>query len=220
MHYSIYILLGLGFVLFVLPCSIRLSLESASFSPHPRLYLDGLLGWRLVGLRLQPATSGWRLGLLAAGWPLPLLNFSLPASSRSHDKPTAKPAATKHPSQLSFSAVLELGRQLAAPTLYFLRYSKGALTLHRLYLTGWFGLSNPARTGHFHGWLQALQSLTGKRLRIRLNPDFTQTGLQGRLYLIIHLHLGYLLAHLLLFTLRVGFGRIAQRRPDSAHSPT
>ena len=220
MHYSIYIILGLGVVLFVLPCTIRLTLENAAFRSPPRLCLDGLLGWRLLGLRLQPAAPGWRLGLLAAGWPLPFLGIALGTTSSPARPKADKKLPAKAKKASAKSSRLASFRLFYPPGLYLLRHLKGIFALRRCHISGCFGLSDPARTGQLCGWLQALRAHTGRRLRIHLDPDFTQTGLRGRLDLVVHLHLGYLLAHLLLFALRIGLGRFAQGRPGDAHSLT
>ena len=111
----------------------------------------------------------------------------------------------------AFDRLVRLVDLLYGPGRGFLRYLPRTIKLYRLRLNGCFGFHNPAETGFVHGYLEGLSIFNSKILEIDLKPDFTRPGLNGRLCLVIHLHLGLLLALALIFATRVGCRWLAAR---------
>ncbi len=107
--------------------------------------------------------------------------------------------------------VREMSRLLARPGLQLLRSLRHVASLRRLTLRGHLGLADPASTGSACALLLGVRALNAKRVKIDVAPDFVTPRAEGHAHLVIHLHLGYALACILRFGLRVGLGWLVLR---------
>ena len=107
--------------------------------------------------------------------------------------------------------VRQMSRLLARPSLQLLRSLRHAASVRRLTLKGHLGLADPAATGSACALLLGLRGLDPKRVKIDLAPDFVTQRADGHVQLIVHLYVGYALACIVRFGLRVGLGWLALR---------
>ena len=199
------VLLVFGFL--ALPLAIRLHLDRTDTVLYLRLDVAAFCGLLGPGLSRQKAKR--RLHLLFLGRSLFSLSTSSGRKKTGHSPPPPTPPEQKEPSVSR--ARFALIRWLWGPGLDLLTALPRILALKKIHVRGRFGLENPARTGSIFGYLQSLDFAFGRRLRIDLLPDFTRPGFQGRLDLVVHLHLGLLLLLVLRFALRVAGRWLAAR---------
>ena len=107
--------------------------------------------------------------------------------------------------------VRHMSRLLARPSLQLLRSLRHAASLKRLTLNGHIGLADPAATGSACALLLGVRGLNPRRVKIDLAPDFVTQRADGHVQLILHLYVGYALACIVRFGLRVGLGWLALR---------
>lgn len=107
--------------------------------------------------------------------------------------------------------VREMSRLLVRPGLQLLGSLRYVARLRRLSLRGHLGLLDPATTGSTCAVLHGVRAFDSQRVSIDLTPDFVTPRVEGHLHLIVHLYLGYALACIVRFGLRVGLGWLALR---------
>ncbi len=105
----------------------------------------------------------------------------------------------------------EMSRLLARPGLQLLRSLRHVASLRRLTLRGHLGLADPAATGSACALLLGVRAFNAKRVKIDIAPDFVTPRAEGHAHLVVHLHLGYALACIVRFGLRVGLGWLVLR---------
>lgn len=189
------VLLVFGFL--SLPLAIRLHLDRRDTTLYLRLDIAAFCG--LIGLGLSKKKAQLALHLVLLG--RSLFSISLP-SGREKSRRSPSPAPTEKEPSASRDP-FALIRWLWGPGMDLLAALPRILALKRVHVRGRFGLGDPARTGSVFGYLQSLGFALGRRLRIDLQPDFTRSGFQGQLDLVVHLHLGLFLLLVLRFALRV-----------------
>ena len=224
---------GFGLLLLV-PVAISAEVELPSQAGPIEVQVDGRLLGGLVGVRLQSGPPGWRMyPLLLFVVPLPFLGMTLarepsktgPArSEQSHrdegeDKESGdtgdKVDEVGDGGRIARAAgLLRFSSLLLPPGLQLLRSLAGALGLVRLRVEGRLGMGDPALTGGAYGLLEGLRGAlrtrtalgeSGRALQIEVTPEFRRKAATGRVDLILHLHLAYLLAVVLRFGVRVAW---------------
>ena len=207
-----YVAFALIIACFSLPVVIGLKLERLPGAPDLRL--DGALFGGVFGISLSFSFGGSRrLSLLLLGYrpiSVDLRTKAKPAPPRS-TPPPVPPPKPETPSSPLGERLSTMGRWFLKPGLQLLRSLPLVLTVKKLHARGSFGLSDPAQTGSSFGFLQALKTFYGRRLRIDLHPDFVRAGFRGTLEARLHLHLGLLLLLLLRTALQVAGRWLAMR---------
>ncbi len=105
----------------------------------------------------------------------------------------------------------EMSRLVARPGLQLLRSLRHVASVRRLTLSGHLGLADPASTGSACALLLGVRGANFQRVRIDVAPDFVTPRAEGYLHLVVHLYLGYALACIVRFGLRVGLGWLVLR---------
>lgn len=220
--FFLYAITFLALCFFLLPVAIVLQVDRPPSTPLFHLRLDTAFFRGLFGISLSYRSSSWRLYPLLLGWPLTFLPLrSGKKADRSAPSRQAKPApddSTPSPAEEKVSSPLikrltDLSRWFLRPGLDFLGTLPHAIKLKKLHMCGSFGFDDPARTGSVFGFLQSSQFTRGKRLRLDMIPDFTRSGIRGRLDLVMHLHLGYLLLILFRLLLQIACRWLTSRLP-------
>lgn len=107
--------------------------------------------------------------------------------------------------------VREMSRLLARPGSQLLRSLWHAARVRRLTLRGHLGLADPASTGSACALLLGVRAFDPQRVKIDIAPDFVTPRAEGHAHLVVHLHVGYALACIVRFGLRVGLGWLVLR---------
>jgi hypothetical protein len=206
-----YIAFALIIAFFLLPVVIGLKLERLSDTPGLRL--DGALFGGAFGISLALFTGvPRRLSLLFLGYRLVSVALRTKAKpSTPRVMPSPAPPKPETPSSPLGERLSAMGRWFLKPGLQLLRSLPLVLTVKKLHASGSFGLGDPAQTGSAFGFLQALKTFYGRRLRLELQPDFVRAGFRGTLEVRLHLHLGLLLLLLLRTALQVAGRWLAMR---------
>lgn len=224
--FFLYAITFLTLCFFLLPVAIVLRVDRHPSVPLFHLRLDTALFRGLFGISLSYRSSSWRLYPLLLGWPLTFLPLrsgkkkaspSTPAAPSPRTEPppddsTPSPAEEKASPPL-VKRLTDLSRRFLGPGLDLLGALPLVIRLKKLHLCGSFGFDDPARTGSLFGFLQSSQLSRGKRLRLDITPDFTRSGIRGRLDLVMHLRLGYLLLLLCRFLLQVVYRWLTSHLP-------
>ena len=226
----LYILLGLVLGVFLLPVAIGLRLDRPWPEDPLTLRLDWTFFAGLAGFCLRFQAARWHLYPLVLGCRLKFFHLQLhpgktprPERAKVSPHPPAEPEPRARPSDAGprpgkskasvspFDRLVRLIDLLYGPGRGFLRHLPKTIKLYRLRLKGCFGFHNPAETGFVHGYLEGLSIFNSNRLQVDLKPDFTRSGLNANLCLVVHLHLGLLLLLALIFAARVGCRWLATR---------
>lgn len=207
-----YIAFALIIACFSLPVVIVFKLERLSGAPGLRL--DGALLGGAFGISLA-LSSGEprRFSLLFLGYRPVSIGLRTKAKSMTPraTPPPVPPPKPETPSSPLGERLSAMGRWFLKPGLQLLGSLPLVLTLKKLHAIGSFGLGDPAQTGNAFGFLQALKTFYGRRLRLELHPDFVRAGFRGTLEVRLHLHLGLLLLLLLRTALQVAGRWLAMR---------
>ena len=105
----------------------------------------------------------------------------------------------------------EMSRLLARPGLQLLSSLRRAARLRRLSVRGRLGLDDPATTGSACAWLHGIRTFQPRRVSIDVTPDFVHPRVEGSADVVVHLYLGYALACVVRFGVRVGLGWLVMR---------
>ena len=219
-----YLALLLAIAFLLVPVTFDLRTAYPSSRPRPRLRLDVAFSFGLFGVSLHLFPPSWRLYLLLLGRPL---TFAPVARSRARALPPPPPSREKalpfapeeerpRPKKRLAGRIEDLAdraKPFTKPILNLLRSAVHAFKLKKMNICACFGLNDPARTGMVFGYLQMLECLRGKRIRLDLTPDFTAPGVRGRIDLAVRLHLGYLLLLVLRFLFQASFRWLVLRLP-------
>ena len=229
------ILLGLALAGLFLPMLIGLQVEHPGRAGAVRFCLNWglLMGGAGVQLRFQAAR--WSLHPLVLGCGLgfprlclgkdrgeaeapPLDPPPVPEEASPPAKPPAKAAAGR-------AGLGKLAGELVRPGLQLLRRLAQTFQLRSLRIEGRFGLADPAATGQLFGYLQGARALWPRRLHLRLDPDFVQQGMRGKVQVAIHFYFGKALFLVACFGVRLVWhrwrlGRAARRSAPGGTTPS
>ena len=224
---------GFGLLLLV-PLVIAAEVERPRDAGQIEVQVDGRMLGGLVGVRLQAGAHGWRMyPLLLFLVPVPFLSMALAREKPTKTGPVrggqrpreesgekedednggkADAGGGRGTAQRA-AGLLRFPSLILAPGLQLLRALAGALGLVRLRISGRLGLGDPSLTGGAYGLLEGLGGALRTRgalgesgsLQIEVTPEFRRKEATGRVDLTLHLYLGYLLAIVLRFAVRVAW---------------
>ena len=190
------------FLLLPVQIVLRASRPSAGDATNLTVRSGFLAG--LGGLQLRVEASRQYLSPCFGGHSIGFLTF--PIGSRKADR---QPASEPPPANdVSMDAEKTEEKPCVTPLIQKLRW--GVYTLAKpgwsylcslrrivgglkLDLRARIGLSDPAQTGRLYGYASTLDALLGRRIRLRIAPNFTAPEVSGILDLRFRLHLGLLL---------------------------
>ena len=229
---------GFGLLLLV-PLVLAAEVERPRDAGQIEVQVDGRMLGGLVGVRLQAGAHGWRMyPLLLFLVPVPFLSMAL---ARNKSTKTGPVRGEQRPREESgekenedngkadegggrgtaqrAAGLLRFPSLILPPGLQLLRALVGALGLVRLRISGRLGLGDPSLTGGAYGLLEGLDGALRTRgalgesgsLQIEVTPEFQRKEATGRVDLTLHLYLGYLLAIVLRFAVRVAWRRTVLR---------
>ena len=205
---------------FLLPVRIGLQIRRPHSGDSTRYYLSTGFFVGLSGLRIQAEANRHYLYPEILGRPLCFLGWRLPEKrAASPDKPPEDgppKSDKKQKKQNVIPTSTKLRRAaflLIEPGLSYLRNLPRIMGGLRFRADGQVGLHDPSLTGRIVGYAQSLNAVLGRRMRLRIVPNFTSTGVSGILDLRFRLHLGLLLFLTLLFAGRVGLRWLVWRLP-------
>jgi len=222
---------GFGLLLLV-PLMIAAEVKSPR-AGQIEVQVDGRMLGGLVGVRLQAGAHGWRMyPLLLFLVPVPFLSMALArekptktgpvrgeqrqreesGEKENEDNGKADESGGRGTAQRA-AGLLRFPSLILLPGLQLLRALAGALGLVRLRISGRLGLGDPSLTGGAYGLLEGLGGALRTRgalgesgsLQIEVTPEFRRKEATGRVDLTLHLYLGYLLAIVLRFAVRVAW---------------
>ena len=238
---TIYLLCALSAgvaALLLLPVVVAVQVRRTDHPGATAFRLDGALFGGLIGVslhqsgdtrRLYPLWHRWTLGRgHVLGQRVPTGEIepeTAPAERTSGDTAVDaetdqqdEPAQEKTARRFSINQLMTLvervrkmSRLLARPGLQLLRSLRHVANLRRLSLRGHLGLADPASTGSACALLLGVRGFNPQRVKIDVAPDFVTPRAEGHAHLVVHVHLGYALACILRFGLRVGLGWLVLR---------
>ena len=224
---------GFGLLLLV-PLVIAAEVKRPRDAGQIEVQVDGRMLGGLVGVRLQAGAHGWRMyPLLLFLVPVPFLSMALARNKPTKTGPVRgeqrprKDSGEKENEDNGGKAdegggrgtaqraagLLRFPSLILPPGLQLLRALAGALGLVRLRISGRLGLGDPSLTGGAYGLREGLGGALRTRgalgesgsLQIEVTPEFRRKEATGRVDLTLHLYLGYLLAIVLRFAVRVAW---------------
>ena len=224
---------GFGLLLLV-PLVIAAEVERPRDAGQIEVQVDGRMLGGLVGVRLQAGAHGWRMyPLLLFLVPVPFLSMALSREKPTKTGPVRGEQRPREESgekedednggkadagggrgtAQRAAGLLRFPSLILVPGLQLLRALAGALGLVRLRISGRLGLGDPSLTGGAYGLLEGLGGALRTRgalgesgsLQIEVTPEFRRKEATGRVDLTLHLYLGYLLAIVLRFAVRVAW---------------
>ena len=225
----IYLASGLGAILLALLCLPVVLAASVSRTGGPdalTIRLDGTVFAGLVGVRvrqtgatrrLYPLLRRWAIGGGRAFGPQGAAAVSPAADAAAEveveDEPPLATSVrdTVGRAQSLARRVGEISRLLIRPGLQLLSSLRRAVSLRRLSVRGSLGLDDPATTGSACAWLHGIRTFQPRRVSIDVTPDFVHPRVEGSADVVVHLHLGYALACVVRFGVRVGLGWLVMR---------
>jgi hypothetical protein len=227
---TIYLLCALSAgvaALLLLPAVVAVQVRRTDHPGATAFRLDGALFGGLIGVSLHQSGDTRRLYPLWHRWTLgrghvlgqrvreeaEIEPKTAPAGRASGDTVQEKAARRFSINQLMtlVERVREMSRLLARPGLQLLQSLRHVASLRRLSLRGHLGLADPASTGSACALLLGVRAFNPRRVKIDVAPDFVTPRAEGHAHLVVHVHLGYALACILRFGLRVGLGWLVLR---------
>ena len=229
------VVLGAALALVSLPVALRMRIDRPLPGVAVAMRADASLLLGLVGVAVTGPGS-WRLGPTIGKRSLPGISFRLRTRSetgprgepvRGHQgrggaQKAVDPAPERTARERGRAQSKRLRRVPMQPALGLLRALPRSINLRRLRVDARVGLGDPAKTGYLFGVVQGLEAgllQRRKQLQVRLEPDFREQVLCGRLEICMHLSVTRLAAYLLRFGLEVGGRRLSERMRSARWLP-
>jgi len=236
---AIYLLAAVVVAVLALPMTVRLAAVREEPGKPPDLGGAASVALGLIGVAARGRGSLWevRVRLLGVTLPRPVISLGPGAARGGHSAATAvdepdaaggptapetdpdEPAPSGRGPRAAVRRGLEVLDMVGPPALALLRSLPRVLHLRRGRVSGRFGFADPGQTGRVFGALQALRVHTWQRLQVRLQPDWTDTGVRVRGEALFHFHLGLLLYFVIRCAARVGWRWLAGRVTSWAWVP-
>ena len=213
-EYLLYGLLGGFIAFFLLPIRVALRIRRRDFGAPLEFDLRWAFFRGLAGIEIQRESPSWLVSPLLLGVPIAKPRLRLTAGPKkpkqATDETPGAPEKPKRSTRELVNKVRSLADLLAEPGFGLARRLPKAVSLHRLAVSGSFGLANPSSTGSLCGYIHALNTWDFAPLTLSLRPEFTRSGLQGQVSLALHLHHGYAIFSLMQFAWTVACRYVAR----------
>ncbi|MFH1566450.1 MAG: hypothetical protein ABIL09_00505 [Gemmatimonadota bacterium] len=231
---ALYILVAALLGLLLLPVIIDVQVRRPAPAAAPALGLRVAVALGALGAHASGWGRQWRVRPVLLGLAMPYPSIALgtrapaapgePRPSGTGPGPRPRPGPERPAEGIGgLPGARRLLDLMGWPALRLAAGLPRVLRLRRCCVSGRYGFADPARTGQVCGALEALRARRWRRVRLELEPSWTEAGISGQGEVRLHFHLGLLLYLMARFAASVSWrwavGRLASTGwvPGTAH---